>query len=191
MDDTFRQAAQWLLARGVKPWHFTVAQIPVFALEIWAALNGLNLVFVGLIALVIILDGGDGILARTGDMASRTGAVLDASFDTVGIAIVLWGGTVFYPEWSGWFLYLFLANGALYAQNAILGTKVVSWVRGPALTAIGWPDTRYFALFVGVLTVTWLLTWRVPATLRACARLVRGRGGGKQSQPDPGHNSKS
>lgn len=164
-DARFRQAAQWFLDRGVKPNHFTFAQIPVFALEIWAALNGHPWLFVSLILFVMMLDGGDGILARVGGLQSKTGAVLDASFDTVGILIVLWGAGIFEPEAAPWLMGLFAANTIIYLQNIVIGEKAVTYVRGPILTGVAWPPVMLFALICCAIIAAWLLLFRLPRTL--------------------------
>ncbi len=165
-DRRFERAAHWLLARGVRPNHFTFAQIPVFAGMIWAALTGETWWFFGLSWFVILLDGGDGILARVGNLQSRTGAILDASFDTFGIAVVLGGAAQFFPEVAALFWTLFVLNGILFLQNALLGAKVVSYVRGPVLVGIAWPDAMFGSLVVVYVTVLWLLAAKTPPSVR-------------------------
>jgi len=165
-DRYFTKAARWLLARGVRPNHFTFLQVPVFVAEVYAALNGLRWLFIGLIGLVIFLDGGDGILARVGGLQSRAGAVLDASFDTAGIAIVLWGASVFFPEAALWLALLFVGNLLLYVQNAVVGSKAVSYLRGPVLAAVAFPQTLLAALLIDGFIVAWLLAARLPRTIR-------------------------
>lgn len=166
-DRTFGRAAMWLLDRGIHPNHFTFLQIPVFAVQILAALEGWRWTFVLLIALLIILDGGDGILARVGGMQSRAGAILDSTFDTLGIAIVMWGAAQFFPAAEAWLLFLFLGNTVLYLQNALLGEKVIAYIRGPVLAAVAFPDALLAGLAVGSFIITWLLVMRLPSTWRA------------------------
>jgi phosphatidylglycerophosphate synthase len=165
-DQPFETAAKWLLSRGVHPNHFTFMQIPIFAGMIWAADAGQNWWFFGLSWAVIVLDGGDGILARVGKMESRTGAILDAVMDTIGIAVVLWGASQFFPEISWAYLVLFLLNGIMYAQNAVLEQKWVAYVRGPIMIPVVAPDTIVFGLFIALTTVIFLFTWRLTATYR-------------------------
>ncbi len=172
-DRRFIQAAKWLLAKGVHPNHFTFLQIPVFAFTIVAALRGWNWAFVGTTFFVMVLDGGDGILARAGNLQSKTGAVLDAMFDTMGIAILIWGATQFYPDVEGWLLLLFLANALLFLQNSVLGDKVVSYVRGPVVAAVAFPQILLGALLVATFTVTFLLLTRMPRLTVAMARMGR------------------
>src|SRR5260221_8910868 len=70
-DGRFATPARWLLARGVHPNHFTFAQLPLFALQILAAVSGWRWTFVLLAYPLIILDAGDGILARVGRLQSK------------------------------------------------------------------------------------------------------------------------
>ncbi len=170
-DRRFERVAHWLLARGVRPNHFTFAQIPVFAAMIWSALSGQTWWFFGLSWFVILLDGGDGILARVGNLQSRTGAILDASFDTFGIAVVLGGAAQFFPEVGALLWTLFVLNGLLFLQNALLGAKVVSYVRGPVLVGVAWPEAMFGSLVVVYVIVLWLLVAKTPATLRHVAAL--------------------
>lgn len=170
-DRWFVPAAKWLLAKGVHPNHFTFLQVPVFAFTIVAALKGWNWPFVLTIAGVMVLDGGDGILARVGNLQSRSGAVLDAMFDTMGIAIMVWGATKFFPEVEGWLLLLFLANALLFLQNSVLGDKVVSYVRGPIVGAVAFPQVLLGALLVATFTVSFLLLARTPRLMVAVARM--------------------
>ncbi len=164
-DAQFRKAAQWLLVRGVRPNHFTFLQGPVYVGMMWAAMEAKAWTFVLLGNLVIILDGGDGILARVGGLQSRMGALLDAAFDTIGIAVVVWGGSRFFPDWWPLFAALFIFNVLLYVQNDILGQKAVSYVRGPVLIAIVFPETLYVAVAVAFFIVAWLILARMPRTL--------------------------
>lgn len=165
-DGRFERMAAWLLARGVRPNHLTVAQLPVFAAEIWAALAGHPWIFVGLIVFVIFLDGMDGILARVGGLQSHAGALLDASFDTVGIAIVLWGAGRFNPEAEMIYYALFGGNLLLYVQNQFLDEKMVSYVRGPVLASVVFPDTLLLALFIPSFILVWLMVARLPRTFQ-------------------------
>jgi phosphatidylglycerophosphate synthase len=169
-DRFFERWARWLLARGVHPNHFTFLQLPVFGAEIWAATHGHRWLFVSLIALVIILDGGDGILARVGKMQSRTGAVLDATFDTVGIAIVVWGASQFAPDAETWLWLLFLGNALLFVQNALLEEKIISYLRGPVLIGVAFPATALAGLVIATFILMWELTARLPRTARAALR---------------------
>ncbi len=168
-DRRFDSIAKALLARGVRPNHFTFSQIPVFALQIYAALQGTTgwrWTFVALIALLIILDGGDGILARVGNLQSKSGAVLDSTFDTLGIAIVMWGAARFFPEAETWLMFLFLGNTLLYLQNALLEHKVIAYIRGPVLSAVAFPETLFMAMWVAAIITVWLLVARLPASWR-------------------------
>jgi phosphatidylglycerophosphate synthase len=159
-DRRFVPAARWLLAHGVHPNHFTFLQIPVFAFTIVAAVEGWNWPFALTTIFVMVLDGGDGILARVGNLQSRTGAILDAVFDLAGIAILMWGATKFFPEAEAWIMLLFLANVLLFLQNALLGDKVISYVRGPVVGAVAFPQVLLAALLVCTFTVGFLLIAR-------------------------------
>ncbi len=170
-DAPFERVARWALARGVHPNHLTFAQVPVFLLEVYAAVQGWNWVFVGLILLVMALDGGDGILARTGGLQSRKGAVLDATFDTIGIAVVMWGATLFFPEAQAWLFLLFLLNALLFLQNGLLEQKMVSYVRGPVILSVAWPDFLLGGLLLAFFLVLWLLVARLPRSFRALSSL--------------------
>lgn len=172
-DRRFVQAAKWMLGKGVHPNHFTFLQVPVFAFTIVAALQGWNWPFVLTILFVMVLDGGDGILARVGNLQSKTGAVLDAMFDTMGIAIMVWGATKFFPAVEGWLLLLFLANVLLFLQNSVLGDKVVSYIRGPIVGAVAFPQVLLGALLLATFTVTFLLIARTPRLAVAVARMGR------------------
>ncbi len=172
-DRWFVPAAKWMLAKGVHPNHFTFLQVPVFAFTIVAALKGWNWPFCFTILFVMVLDGGDGILARVGNLQSKTGAVLDAMFDTMGIAIMIWGATKFFPEVEGWLLLLFCANVLLFLQNSVLGDKVVSYVRGPVVAAVAFPQVLLGAMLVATFTVCFLLLVRTPRLATAVARMGR------------------
>lgn len=166
-DRPFERAARWLLDRGVKPNHLTFLQIPVLVWMVLATLNDQPWLFFGLSWTIIVLDGADGIMARVGGTQSRSGAILDASLDTLGILVVLWAATVFIPAqaWAWWTL--LGLNAALYVQNVIVEEKVVSYVRGPVILAIVVPDVLWLAV-VGTLLITgWLILTRLPATFSA------------------------
>jgi phosphatidylglycerophosphate synthase len=169
-DRRFVPAARWLLDRGVHPNHFTFLQVPVFAFTILAALKGWNWPFALTTVFVMVLDGGDGILARVGNLQSRTGAILDAVFDLAGIAILMWGATKFFPAAEAWIMLLFLANVLLFLQNALLGDKVISYVRGPVVGAVAFPQVLPAALVVCTFTVGFLLVAR---TRRSWVALIR------------------
>jgi hypothetical protein len=133
----------------------------------------LGLGYEGRIGGLMVLDGGDGILARVGNLQSRTGAILDAVFDLAGIAILMWGATKFFPAAEAWIMLLFLANVLLFLQNALLGDKVVSYVRGPVVGAVAFPQVLPAALVVCTFTVGFLLVARAR---RSWAALARGAG---------------
>jgi phosphatidylglycerophosphate synthase len=166
-DRTFVPAAKWLLARGVHPNHFTFLQVPVFAFTILAAVQGWAWPFVLTTVFVMILDGGDGILARVGNLQSRTGAILDAVFDTLGIALLLWGTTKFHPDAEGWIMLLFLANVLLFLQNALLDEKVVSYVRGYMVAMVAFPQVVLPALVLASFNVLFLLVMRARRSFKA------------------------
>lgn len=173
-DRVFTPGANWLLARGIHPNHFTFLQLPVFLLQVYAATHGWRWTFVLSILLIIILDGGDGILARVGKLASKTGAVLDSLFDTAGIAIIMWGATRFFPEpASDWLLLLFAGNLLLFLQNALLDHKAIAYVRGPVLVAVAYPQTLLFGLLLPTLMLLVLIGVRLPQTLKAIAQPAR------------------
>ncbi|MFA5943672.1 MAG: CDP-alcohol phosphatidyltransferase family protein [Candidatus Thermoplasmatota archaeon] len=169
-DRRFVPTAKWLLAHGVHPNHFTFLQIPVFAFTILAAVEGWNWPFALTTVFVMILDGGDGILARVGNLQSRTGAILDAVFDLLGIALILWGCTKFFPEAEAWIMLLLLANGLLFLQNALLGDKAVSYIRGPMVGAVAFPQVLPAALVVCTFTVGFLLIVRAKRSWKALVR---------------------
>ncbi|HLF16419.1 MAG TPA: CDP-alcohol phosphatidyltransferase family protein [Candidatus Thermoplasmatota archaeon] len=168
-DRPFERAAAWLLQRGVHPNHLTVLQLPVFLLQISAALEGWTWVFVLCIFPLMLLDGGDGVLARVGGLQSRSGAVLDSIFDLMGIAIVLWGAAQFFPRETPWFMAFFFGNFLLFLQNALLGEKVIAYLRGPILVAVAFPATLAGALAVDGVVLVWLLATRMPRSVRALA----------------------
>lgn len=170
-DRMFTSGAKWLLARGVHPNHFTFMQIPVFLFTILAAVQQWEWPFALTTIAVMVLDGGDGILARVGHLESKTGVVLDALFDTMGISILIWGATQFHPEAEGWLLLLLLANVLLFLQNSLLDDKMVSYVRGPVVAAVVFPQAVLGALLVASITVGFLLLVRAPKGIRAMMRL--------------------
>jgi phosphatidylglycerophosphate synthase len=172
IDRRFERAARWLLVRRVHPNHFTLLQIPLFILIAVSAAQGWALAFVLLNLFVPILDGGDGILARVGGLATKTGAVLDTLFDTVGIAIVLWGAAKFYPDATLWVMLLFIGTLALFLQNALLERKAIAYVRGPLLMAVLWPQLLPGGIGLPAIITAWLLLWRMPETLRALAGMA-------------------
>ncbi len=165
-DRPFVQAAKWLIARGVRPNHLTILQLPVFVFMIDAGLDLDRWWFFGLAWLLVLLDGADGIVARVGGMTTRVGAFLDAIFDTVGIAIVLWGAWRFHPDQAWAWGSLFALNVLLYVQNLVHHEKVISYVRGPALMAVAFPDVLWLSISGGLTIVLWLLVTRLPQTGR-------------------------
>lgn len=169
-DALFARPARWLLARGVHPNHLTFLQLPVFVLQILAAVQSWRYAFAYSTLLIIVLDGGDGILARVGRLQTRAGAVLDSTFDTLGIAIVMWGAARFYPEQATWLMFLFLGNVVLFLQNALLNEKVIAYLRGPIAIAVAYPDALAGGLMVPTVVIVVLLCLRTPATLRALAQ---------------------
>ncbi|MHB8632721.1 MAG: CDP-alcohol phosphatidyltransferase family protein [Thermoplasmatota archaeon] len=178
-DRLFGREAKWLLAHGVHPNHFTFLQLPVFAFQVTAVVEGTQppgphawawrVAFVTSIALVILLDGGDGILARVGGLESRSGAVLDSLFDTFGIAIVLWGAAQFEPVATNWLTLLFVGNLLLFLQNALLDHKLIAFVRGPVLASLLVPDTLFAGLLVPSVVLLFLMAVRLKATAKALA----------------------
>ena len=170
-DGPFAGTAQWLLDQGIHPNHATFLQVPFFAVQVWAATQGHPWLFVAMILVVMALDGADGVLARTGNLQSRTGAVLDSTFDTIGIAVVMWGAAQFYPFAETWLFALFLGNALLYLQNAVLEEKMISYLRGPIILAVAWPEFLLAGLALATFIVTWMLAARLPTTMRALARL--------------------
>lgn len=170
-DSRLARAAQWLLQHGVHPNHATFMQVPFFAVQIFAAETGRPWLFISMIAVVMFLDGMDGVMARVSGTASRLGAVLDSTFDTLGIAVVMWGASRFFPFAEAWIFGLFLANAILFLQNAVLEEKMVSYVRGPIILAVAWPSFLLGALVLASFMVAWMLVARLPGTFRALGRL--------------------
>ncbi len=171
-DGPFAGVARKVLSLGVQPNHFTLLQMPILALQMVAALEGWRWTFACLMFAIIFLDGGDGILARVGKLESKGGAILDALFDLVGIVVVLWGATRFYPDQSPWLMAILFGNLALFAQNAILEEKVIAYVRGPIVAAVALPQTLAVALVMSSLILGFLLLVRLPATARALGRQI-------------------
>jgi phosphatidylglycerophosphate synthase len=171
-DRSFERGARFLLARGVHPNHFTFLQLPVFALEVVAAIQGWSLAFALSTLLVIVLDGGDGILARVGRLQTRSGAVLDSVFDIMGITIILWGAAQFHPDYYPWLVGLFFGNAVLFVQNALLETKYIAYLRGPVVIGVVWPEVLFVALLVPSLVIAVLLLLRLRPTAKALAARV-------------------
>ena len=171
-DGPFVRLARRLLALGIRPNHFSLLQLPVFAVMVWAAWTDHRWTFAWISWLVIVLDGGDGILARVGGLQSKAGAILDATMDTVGIAVVLWGAAQFFPEYGAVYAYLFVINVALFLQNTLFERKIVSYVRGPVLLAVAFPDTLVLSLAVPVITGTVMLAGRARQTVARLRRPV-------------------
>lgn len=165
-DDLLVRGARWLGDRGARPNHVTFLQLPVLLAEVLAVQQGWRVAFVALIALVVLLDALDGVLARVGGMETRAGAALDALFDTMGIAIVLWGAAVFEPEYATAMLLLFLGNMTLFLQNALLGRKVIAYLRGPVLIGVVAPAAMDGAVVLCSAILVWLIAWRFLATAR-------------------------
>jgi phosphatidylglycerophosphate synthase len=169
-DRPFERVAKWLLARGIRPNHLTFLQIPVLAGMVWTTLQGQIWPFFWLSWIIMLLDGADGIVARVGGTQSRSGAIMDASLDTLGIMTVLWAATQFLPDQSWVWWSLLALNAALYAQNILLKSKVVSYVRGPVILAMVVPDLLWLTV-VGTLAVTgWLIFTRLPDCLNYLLR---------------------
>lgn len=166
-DGPFARPARFLLRHGVRPNHFTFAQAPLMAFQIWAAYMGWAWAFALTAIPIIVLDGGDGILARVGGLTSKAGARLDATFDVLGIATVMWGAAQFHPGHWLLFAILFAGNLLLYGQNRLVGEKAVSYVRGPVLTVVAFPEVLDLGLFVSTASLLWVMVWRLPETLRA------------------------
>jgi phosphatidylglycerophosphate synthase len=171
-DGPFADAARKVLSWGVHPNHLTLLQLPVFALQMVAALEGWRWTFALLMLAIVVLDGGDGILARAGRLESRAGAILDALFDLVGIVVVLWGAARFFPDEAPWIIAILFGNLALFAQNALLEEKVIAYVRGPIVAAVALPQTLAVALVMTSLLLGFLLVARAPATFRALGRQI-------------------
>ena len=171
-DGPFAGAARKVLSWGIQPNHFTLLQMPVLVLQMVAALEGWTWTFSLLIFAIIILDGGDGILARVGHLQTRAGAIHDALFDLVGIVVVLWGATRFFPDEAPWLLAILFGNLALFAQNAILEEKVIAYIRGPILIAVVIPQTLAVALVMSSIILGFLLLVRLPPTVRALGRQI-------------------
>ncbi len=164
-DRRWERLAKRFLDMGIRPNHFTLLQVPVFVGMAYAAIHGDVWLFFGLSWLVIILDGGDGILARVGGLQSKAGAVLDSVMDTVGIAVVLWAASLFAPEFTPWFIALFVGNVLLYLQNMRFHEKVVSYVRGPIIVGVAVPDTMLVSIVITLGITLFLLFMRLPGTL--------------------------
>lgn len=169
-DGPFAKPAQWLLVRGFHPNHLTFLQLPILGLQVWCALAGWGLAFALLILVIVFLDAGDGILARVGRLQSRTGATLDSLFDTLGIAIVVWGTSRFFPHVATELMLLFVGNMVLFLQNALLESKAIGYLRGPLLIAVLVPETLWAALLLPAFTISVLIVWRLPATVKALGR---------------------
>jgi phosphatidylglycerophosphate synthase len=176
-DALLSRGARWLLDHGARPNHLTFLQLPVLLLEVIAAQEGWRSLFVGLIAIVILLDALDGVLARVGRLETKAGAALDALFDTLGIAIVCWGAGQFLPAYSGWLMLLFFANLTLFLQNALLGGKVIAYLRGPVLIGVVLPEAMVGGLVLASVTLVWLIAWRLPATMKVLFPVKLGAGG--------------
>lgn len=141
-DVFFDSAAHKAFALGLRPNHLTLLQLPFYVAMAWAGLTE-RLFTLGLLQIsVIILDGGDGILARRMGVASRRGAVLDAVFDLIGICLVLGLAARIWPAYAPLCLATLALNLLLYAQNALFHQKFVTYVRGPVVTAV-WLETTY------------------------------------------------
>ena len=83
----------------------------------------------------------------------------------------MWGAAQFFPDFEGWFLWLFVGNGVIYLQNALLEEKMVSYIRGPTLMAIAWPNFLVGALLTSSFIVVWIFMMRLPRTLKSLGEL--------------------
>lgn len=168
-DRRYERVARRLIDAGVRPNHVTFLQIPVFIGMAWAAWTAQPWWYFGLSWLVIILDGGDGILARVGRLDSKSGEILDATMDTVGVAVVLWGAAQFQPQFTIPLAVLFVLNVLLYLQNNPLPDKAVSYVRGPIIIGVVAPDTMVVSLAITLGITSFLLVARMPRLIKALA----------------------
>lgn len=155
-DRALHALARGMYGIGLRPNHLTLLQVPVYAIMIWEGIHG-HLIRFGLWQLVImVLDGMDGTLARRMDLASRSGAILDAVFDLFGIVVVIGVAAYVHPEYTWWLVVLLATNLLLYGQNYQLDEKAVSYVRGPIVVG-QWLELHYpgvMAVAIGIPLVT-------------------------------------
>ncbi len=150
-DRVFDAAARLMYGVGLRPNHLTLLQVPVYFMMVWDGIHGRLIAFGFWQLLVMVLDGMDGTLARRMDLASRSGAILDAVFDLFGIVVVIAVAAYVHPDYAIWLWITLAANLGLYAQNAWLDEKAVSYVRGPVVMAT-YIETLYPGMmWVGLL----------------------------------------
>ena len=163
-DKVFVAIARGMHRLGIRPNHLTLAQVPVYVLMVDAGLHGRLFAFAMYQALVMALDGMDGTLARRLGLASRSGAILDAAFDVVGIVLVVVVAAHIHPSYAVWLYILLAANLLLYAQNYRLDEKAVSYVRGPVVLGmyleLRWTGILWFAIVVPLAVTAIILLVR-------------------------------
>jgi phosphatidylglycerophosphate synthase len=164
-DEVLDFVARFLYRQGVRPNHLTLAQVPVYALMIHAGYHQRLWAFAILQAVVILLDGLDGTVARRMGVQSRKGAYLDAAFDLFGIVLVMVVAIWVFPEYSLILVALLVGNLLLYFQNWLLDEKAVSFVRGPIVLGLiaerQWPGVFAWAVLVPLAVTVLIIVVRM------------------------------
>lgn len=166
-DRPFETLARRLLSMGIQPNTISLLQLPTYGAILYTAIIGELWWCFGLCWIPMILDGLDGIMARIGGLTSRTGAILDASMDTLGLIVSLLVAWVLVP-WSLPYASLALAlNLVLYVQNHVTGVKLVSYYRGPLLLGAFLAPLMPLALALVTATPAILIVWRYSASAKS------------------------
>lgn len=149
-ENVFDPLAWRLYRAGVRPNHFTFAQVPVYAAQAWFGWHGALPWFAAAVVFGIALDGADGIMARRTGHVTPKGRLLDALFDLLGIGVVLLVTALLHPDLGRWSLLLGAANVLVYYQNEVRGEKTVAYTRGPVLVGLLLEPNYAGALGIGV-----------------------------------------
>jgi phosphatidylglycerophosphate synthase len=145
----FARGDRFLLARGLKPNHLTIASLVTSVLSAiafaigWLAEGGVLFLLAGL------LDVFDGRVARAGGMTTRAGALLDSVCDRWGELLVL-GGLAFHARGG---LALAAALGAIAGSFLVSYTRARGETLGVRMKDVGFLQRPERILAVGVASL--------------------------------------
>lgn len=104
---------------GIKPNHLTAMQFPFSAAMCVSLIYGKVSIAILCMVFALMLDGMDGLLARSTNQETRRGHVFDKSADIFGIVMMLVGIAIGFPGSLGLCVSLGVINIMLYVTNEI------------------------------------------------------------------------
>ncbi len=108
---------------GIKPNHLTAMQFPFSAAMCVSLIYGKVSIAILCMVFALMLDGMDGLLARSTNQETRRGHVFDKSADIFGIVMMLVGIAIGFPGSLGLCVSLGVINIMLYVTNEIKDMK--------------------------------------------------------------------